>query len=372
MFEEVKKYVDKMVSEKELPYVGVIVYKEHEELYSYFNGRKAPVGRDNLLTLYSCTKPVTVVSAMQLVEAGRLSLDDEVGRYIPAFYDAYTLDESNNKVPLKSPILIRHLFTMSAGIDYASNKAPITEFIKNNPRATTAEVVSTFVKSPLHFEPGTRFMYSYCHDVLGAVIEVISGKTLAEYMKENIFIPLGMKNTSMEAMNYYEKPPVSYVWKDGYVDDGGEAFRRFILTERYYSGGAGLVGTAEDYALFADALASGGVGKNGNRIIGEEAIRQIGKVQIENIDVQNSFTCVQGADYGYGLGVRVRTKPHECGIPVGEFGWDGAAGTYLLADRENKISIVIGLNILRWPERVKGDHLAIADRVYREVLKNGN
>ena len=91
-------------------------------------------------------------------------------------------------------------------------------------------------------------------------------------------------------------------------------------------------------------------------------------VTFDSVDVKNTFTCVQGKDYGYGLGVRVRTTPLECGIPKGEFGWDGAAGSYVLVDTDNGISVTMGMNILNWPEIFSGEHLAIAKLIYEAIL----
>ena len=111
-------------------------------------------------------------------------------------------------------------------------------------------------------------MYSLCHDVLGAIIEIVSGMNLGDYMRENIFLPLGMNNSSMKATDFEGNYPLTHnITDNGYVSDGGAAYRSFHFSRNYYSGGAGLVTTVEDYAIFADALASGGVGKNGNRII---------------------------------------------------------------------------------------------------------
>ena len=103
-------------------------------------------------------------------------------------------------------------------------------------------------------------------------------------------------------------------------------------------------------------------------MIKPETIEKMKVCYFHCLNINNTYTCVQGTDYAYGLGVRVRTAAHECGIPVGEFGWDGAAGSYILVDTDNAISIVIGLNILEWPKVFRGEHIEIAKRIYKELL----
>ena len=181
MFSEVENYVLELCEKKKLPLIDVLVMKDNKELYRFYTGYdKAPTGKEDLC-LFSCTKPVTVVAAMQLCEAGVIALDDPVEKYIPAFGDAFLIDEKGEKRPPKTPITIRHLFTMSAGIDY-NRETPEIRSVRENmgKTATTADVMAAKVKEPLHFDPGTSFTYSLCHDVLGAVIEVATGKSLNE------------------------------------------------------------------------------------------------------------------------------------------------------------------------------------------------
>lgn len=118
-----------------------------------------------------------------------------------------------------------------------------------------------------------------------------------------------------------------------------------IPTPAYESGGAGLVFTVEDYIRFADALACGGISANGYQVVKEETLQKLVSKQFKTISVNNGFTCVQGEDYGYGLGGRVRGKTTEWGLNKGEFGWDGAAGAYVMVDPEKKVSVFIGMHL---------------------------
>ena len=368
MFNNVTAYIDKLIKEKKLPLLDVIVYKDHELLYRHWGAYEGKFNDKDLLCMFSCTKVVTAVSGMRLIEEGKISLDDPVSKYIPAFKDAYTLDENGEKHP--EVITVRHLFTMSSGFDYKLTSPEILKIAKEEyDTAGTIDVISQLLKRPLNFAPGKNFLYSLSHDALGALIEAVEGITLAEYMQKNIFEPLGMKNSTMKSAEYVNNPPVNHdILPDGYEPEKGNSYKHFHPTKNYVSGGAGLISTTEDFAIFGDTLASGGTAKNGYRLLRPETIEKMKEIHFLAVDVDNSYTCVQGADYGYGLGVRVRTSPLECGIPKGEFGWDGAAGSYVLVDTDNKISIAMGMNIMNWPVVFRGEHTEIAKLVYEELL----
>ena len=360
-----KKYVDELIAEG-IPYIDVIALKEHREIVRYASGIE-PVSKDELLYLYSATKPLTATCAVKLIEDGRLCLDDPVGDYIPEFKDAFLLDENGNRVKPKSPVTVRHLFTMTGGLTYNKSLYPINEAIKApGDRSVTVAIAGSFAKAPLHFEPGKKFEYSLCHDVLGAVIEVASGMRFSEYMKKTIFDPLGMNKSKFASSEEENIANIYIATPDGKIERDNKK-NLFVFSEGYESGGAGVVSTVSDYALFADMLASGGVGKNGTRILSEESVKLLYGVQLSSLNVECGFTCIQGTDYGYGLGVRTRMTPTEWGLPVGEFGWDGAAGSYLMADPKNKISVFVGMHLKSWPNVFRTKHLEIVKRIYEEL-----
>lgn len=368
MFTKATDYINKVTREKELPLLDVLVKKNHKEIYRHTASHTGEFGREDKLCMFSCTKVLTAVSGMRLLEEGKISLDDPLSKYIPAFADAYTLDESGNKKP--QTIRVRHLFSMSAGFDYNRNIPEILALARDRyDTATTTDVVSELIKHPLHFSPGERFLYSLCHDVLGALIETVSGMSLAEYMQTYIFDPLGMTDSTMYSEKHLPTPPALFkVTDSGLERESGELYASRHPTGNYRNGGSSLVSTVRDYSVFADTLASGGISENGYRLIKPETIEKMKERQFDALDIKSSFTCVQGTDYAYGLGVRVRTRALECGIPVGEFGWDGAAGSYVLMDTDNGISITMGMNILSWPKIFTGEHLNIAKLIYEEIL----
>lgn len=357
-----KAHIDKLIAKKDIPYLDFSISVGDKEVFRYYASKEDKATGKEMLWLYSATKPMTVVGAMRLVEEGKLSLDDEVAKYIPAFKDSFLADGT----PTKNKVTVRQLFTMSGGLSYHVLGEPYNSLIQGaGKNATTFEIINALGEAPLLFEPGERFEYSLCHDVLAAVVEAASGKRFAKYMDEVIFQPLGMNNTGFHIEKEVALAPQ-------YASAGGKISQIpnknfLVFTDNYDSGGAGAISCVEDYAKFARALALGGVAENGYRLIGEKSLEQIRTCQYASIGVQNTFTCVQGADYGYGLGVRVRKTPTQWGLPEGEFGWDGAAGTYLMVDPVNKISVVIGMHLRGWPEVFTDEHLNLVRCAYEDL-----
>ena len=214
----------------------------------------------------------------------------------------------------------------------------------------------------LGFEPGTRFRYSLCHDVLGALVQIWSGEKFGDYMRKNILEPLGMKNTFFGVPKDISKMPSLY---SNYNDNFKKEPLRcvYTLTDEYESGGAGLTSTTEDYALFLDAVACGGIGKTGNRILSEETVKLWGSNQLSGMAAEDFDNMRRG--YGYGLGVRVHIDPSRSGTisPVGEFGWDGAAGAFAMVDTKNKISLTYFQNV----QGNSPDQCAIRNALYKDL-----
>lgn len=360
--ERTKNYLDKLMDEKKIPYIDIIVKKEHKTLFRYYRAQNKEVtGKENLF-LFSCTKPMTVASALRLVEEGEISLDDEVSKYLPAYADTFL----KNGEKTANPITIRHLLTMMGGLSYQLPHSAKDLIENSKGTANTLDIVSQFAKEPLQREPGTCFEYSFCHDVLGAVIEVVTQKRFSAYMNETIFSPLDMANMGFHLDRKIEMAPMYQVSASGEIIEV-PVHNELVFGENYDSGGAGVIGNVEGYAKFVDAMACGGVGENGYRILEQKTVDLLRQETTASLNVNNTFTCVQGDDYGYGLGVRIRKKATEWGLPVGEFGWDGAAGMYMMVDPIHKISVVIGMHLRGWPDVFMGEHLNLVRCAYEDM-----
>ena len=252
MFEKIIDYVDNVIiKEKGIPYFDISVTKGGKEVFRHFNNLSGNSLGNEKLYMYSCSKVITATATMMLVERGVLSLDDEVSKYLPCFNNAYLLN-SGEKVKPKKAITIKHLLTMSAGLDYYFEKEDIENAFIKNPNSTTLDIMQEIVKAPLNFEPGEKFCYSLCHDVLGAVIEVASGLKFSDFICENIFKPLGMTNSTFKRDNLnFEK---LYYASNGKVIPFPYEEVRWANSPCYESGGGGLKSTVEDYQKFSTAL----------------------------------------------------------------------------------------------------------------------
>lgn len=350
-------YVDFLVKTR-VPYLDVIAFKDGEELFRYYNARKGATGKERLL-MFSATKPLTAVLTLRLVEEGVLSLDTTVSELLPEYKDVYLLNEKGERIPPQTVMTVKHLLTMTAGLTYDLSRYPVEQALHEKGSMTdTRAAASAFAKAPLVFNPGARFQYSLCHDVLAAVIEVASGMPFSAYMERIILDPLGMKNTCFSKRSDNDVADLYTADAEGNVYLSAKE-NTILVSDHYESGGAGLISTIEDYARFARALSIGGAG-----ILQAESLKRLYTPTLDTIAVDNSFTCVQGSDYGYGLGVRVRRVPTAWGLSVGEYGWDGAAGTYLMVDPVKRVSVVIGLHLMNWPAVFRHEHLAIVQKIY--------
>ncbi len=389
-FHLLTQYLDSLNEEYGIPALDVIVTKEHETVYRHMVGFSdtagtRPVSEKDFYLMYSCTKLVTMTAMMQLIEAGKASLYDPVSRFLPEWEymtvmnadydskgDAYspTLREPSHYA--KNRVRIIDLMSMTAGLTYDMHSEGIRELLAKKPDATTREVVAAIARMPLLYEPGTRYRYSLGHDVIAAVIEVISGERFSDYLDRHVFGPLGITDLTCH-MTDEQKSRLSALYR--FDPDtkkmvcAEEQLPGFALSPNYESGGAALAGTADSYAALTEALANGGVGRNGNRILNEESVMLFTHSVLTG-EVIKDFRKGRFLEYSYGLGVRVKTESILGQSPVGEFGWDGAAGGYAVVDPFNRVSIFYVEHILNFFEGYSVIHPRVRDLVYKGLSRN--
>ena len=329
-----------------IPTADVIVYRDHRELYRHRAGE--PLRGDELYYMYSCTKVVTCIAALQLFEQGKFLMRDPVSNVLPEFADVRVKNGAYT-VPAERPITFRHLFTMTAGLNYNLTSAYIQDISdRTGGRCPTRETIAAIAKIPLDFHPGDRFQYSLCHDVLAAAVEVLSGMRFGEYVKKNIFEPCGMVDSTFimtDSVKARMAPQYRFNDKRG-VAEQTPMSNMYILGSEYESGGAGLTSTTEDYALFLDMVACGGVGKTGNRILKEETVKLWGTNHVCGAAADDFDEMRRG--YGYGLGVRTMVDKAKAGFlgKYSEFGWGGAAGATILVDPDEHIAMFYAHHML--------------------------
>ncbi len=345
--EKITAYLDSL-PEKGIPSVDCIIYKDHRQLYRHMNGtvdieKRRKVEADQRYLMFSMTKVQTMTAVMQLVEQGKLGLEDEVGAYLPA-YRSLEVADSDGVRPARTPMKIWHLLSMQSGLDYDLNRPGILRVLKEKgSSASTRELVDSFAASPLLFEPGTHFRYSLSHDVAAAIVEVVSGMSFGEYLKKNLWDALGMKDTFFAKPHNegLERLAQQYIeGEDGIVPMDQSC--NYQLSESYESGGAGLVSCTEDYAKLADTLACGGESAGGARILKAETVELIKKNLLCEASLKEIAETMGRKAYGYGCGMQVFMHPEEVGssAPAGIFGWDGAAGSCIQMDTASRTSFV--------------------------------
>lgn len=373
-FTELTNYLSK-IDTNLIPDCEIAVYKNHECLYkNSFSRPDYPKeeAKKDLYYLFSASKVITCTAALRLVEENKIGIDDPVSKYLPEFAELYVL-KGDKKVPAKNTLLIRHLFSMQGGFTYDLGYEGIRRVREeSNNKASTREIVAAIAKMPLAFEPGEDYRYSLCHDILAAVVEVASGKKFSEYLNEIIFAPLEMKD-----FTFYPTDDVMSRFKQQYSVDPKtftalpvEPNCPYRLSENYESGGAGMIGSLNDYAKFTDALASG-ESKDGYRLLRPETVALMKSNQLCEIGLNNFRTNNHNKGYGYGMGVRtlMDQKIENTLSPIGEFGWDGAAGAYCLIDTDNKLSIFYAQHVNGCSYVYSHVHKAIRNLVYKALEK---
>lgn len=364
---------------------AILLLQQHGKpvYYENFGVRDVATGismsADTIFRLYSMSKPVTSVLAMMLVEEGKLSLDDPVSKYIPAFAGMKVGVETkaeDGKValvlePLNRPVTIEDLMRHTAGLPYGYygggliNRLYADAGLFNNKDSTNAELVAKITALPLAEQPGTIWDYGHSTDVLGRIIEVISGKSLFEFAKEQLLDPLGMTDTA-----YYVADPAKWLRiaepmpTDRAISPMTQ-IRDIRKPLKWESGGGGMVGTVSDYARFAQMLLNGG-SYDGRRYLKPETIALMASDHIgPETKVARDQNYYPGASSGFGLGFAVRTSvPPGTSWPIGEYRWDGVGGTFFFIDPEDDL---FGIFMVQTPSQRGRIQLALKTLIYQAM-----
>ena len=351
---ELDRYLDLLPSFG-VPACDFVITHKGETVYRHAAGfadhaKTRPVTDRDIYQVYSVSKVTTCVCAMRLVEEGKIKLDDPVSKYLPAYAHLTVRQKDGSVVPATKEMTIEHLFTMTGGLDYDLTAEPILRAAAK-PDASTVSVVSSFVESPLHFEPGTRYRYSLCHDVLAAVVEVVTGMPFSDYVRKNITEPLGMTDTGFHPTEAQKERFVqAHQFVHGLMTakpmDGIRNQARFVFGPNYDSGGAGLFSTVNDQITLLTALANGGTW-NGYRVLKPETIALMGENRLADT-ARPDFQSTRLYGYGWGLCGRAHVNKalSRARSAEGEFGWDGAAGAFALADPTNRVAMYFGMQVL--------------------------
>ena len=336
----------KIIDDKELPGVTVTIARKGKLVYQKSFGfqdreKATPMSNDSIFRIYSMTKPIVSVAAMMLVEEGKLNLAEPISKYIPEFKEMKvgidSVDANGNAtfttVPAKRQITVQDLLRHTSGLTYG---APLND--KTTVQKMYKEAgVGLIAKLPLAYEPGTTYEYSHSTDVLGRVVELASGKSLDEFLRERILIPLKMKDTAF----VLPSDKLSRLAEPQPNRETGAKLELLDFTKqtRFFAGGHGLVSTAGDYLRFCQMLLNSGE-LEGTRILGPRTVAYMASNHVgPTIGVGTVWN--PGNGYGFGLGFAVRKELGLAEWPgsVGDYFWGGYAGTYFWIDPKEQLTV---------------------------------
>ncbi|WP_299075368.1 serine hydrolase domain-containing protein [uncultured Ruegeria sp.] len=365
-------WMDSYVDQRKYAGSSVVVFHQGREVFFHATGLRdvednLSFERDTLVRIYSMTKPVTSVAIMMLAEQGLFHLDAPLSDFVPGFDnmqalvpDAQRLDQTQDAT---TPT-VHQLLIHTAGFSYPFNPGLLPAAMDDQDllfkpnQGLLKDRVADLADLPLAFQPGTRWEYSVSLDVLGRVIEVVSGKSLDVFFEQEVFAPLNMRNSGFSVATgagdrfaSLYTPLAGDAMALNSADAGTDTLR---LVDRAghspfentttFSGGGGLISTIDDYARFAEMLRTGGTG-NGHRLLGPKTVEFMMLNHLPG-DIASmgpqSFAEQPMEGMGFGLGGSVVLNPGRVRVPgsVGDFSWGGMASTYFWIDRENDLTAV--------------------------------
>lgn len=369
-------WIEGEIAARRVPGAVVLVARNGKVGYAQVLGQQDPVRgtpmrRDSVFRIYSMTKPMVSVAAMMMVEEGKLLLEAPVSRYIPSFANVKvgvekvdaagvkTLDLVAPRRPMTVQDLLRHTSGLTYGFfgDSLVKKAYLDAGVGAGD-LDSAEFADKLATLPLHYHPGSTWDYSYSTDVLGRVLEVVSGQSLGTVLRTRLFDPLGMKDTSFFVPEPARQARIAEPFPEDRVIGAGAVVGDPRVVQRFESGGGGLVSTADDYARFAQMLANGGA-LDGRRYLSPKTLEFMTADHLGS-SVATTPLYLPGPGYGFGLGFAVRKVNGEAAYtsPAGEYYWGGAGGTYFWVDPRNNMFVVF---MMQSPKQ-RGP--------YRSVLRN--
>jgi CubicO group peptidase (beta-lactamase class C family) len=381
----VEDYVRNEITSGKIP-GAVLLIQQHGQavLFESFGVRdvdsKRPMTADTIFRLYSMSKAITSVAAMMLVDDGKLRLDDPVSKHIPAFADVKVAVEKRDEngkpalvsEPVDRPIRIEDLLRHTSGLTYGFyGDSPVRKHYANSDLFDgdfdNAQFAERIAKLPLAEQPGTLWDYGHSTDVLGRVIEIVSGQSLLQFEKERLLDPLGMTETAFYVADDAKRPRVAEPLPADRFKGPIAGIKDPIVPRRWESGGAGMVGTIGDYARFAQMLLNGG-SLEGRHYLKPETVALMASDHIgPETKIARDHDYFPGDTSGFGLGFAVRTAvPANTSWPTGEYRWDGVAGTFFFIDPKDDMFAICMMQSPSQRERIQNELKAL---IYQALWK---
>lgn len=364
-----QQILDQAVINHEVAGASLLVVQNSEEKCFLKSGMadyeaQKPFSRDTIIRLFSATKPITAVAAMILMERGLLDPGAYLSDYLPEFEMLTVIDENKNIIPCSRKILVKELLDMTSGIPYGGHvndpasmqvQAVFDEIINqlySKNTITTQDFMKKIAQCPLSFVPGTKWAYGASADIMGALIEHISGMRFSEFLEKEIFIPLEMKDTG-----FYVPPQKQDRLAKVYASDASFLFEyptdnlgikyTVNVPPAFESGGAGLVSTIDDYMKFAQMLLNQGKYKN-HQILSPKMITYLTKSQLMPWQQTSMNQCLETLNgYSYGNYLRIMKNPRQATMlsTEGEYGWDGWLGFYFINSPKDHLTMLMACQL---------------------------
>ena len=360
----IPRFLERQVADGALPGALTLIWRRGTVAHQSLQGlsdlaRGTPMREDAIFRIYSMTKPVTLVALLMLLEQGRIALNDAVTKYVPGFAGLRLADGG----PPKGPMTVLDLARHTAGFTYGfHNRTPVDALYRQrklgefDTEGGLPAFIAALEKLPLEYSPGDAWIYSVATDVLGFVIQVVSGQGFADFVRENILLPLKMADTDfLVSQSKQSRFTACYMLKDGKLDLFDDAKHSpWFHPPKLESGGGGLVGTGCDNLRFCRMLLNKGE-LDGERLLKPETVPLMTRNHLpegkEIADLSPSADAFNESGYrgiGFGLGVAVTLDPARVGIPgsAGEFAWGGMASTAFFVDPKEDMAVVFMTQVI--------------------------
>jgi methyl acetate hydrolase len=361
---QIDQLLRQMSDAKEIPGVVAMAATSKETIYQGAFGKRdlskdVAMTQDSVFWIASMTKAVTSAAGMQLVEQGKLSLDEPIGKVLPDLASPQVLEGFDAKGepklrPAKKPITLRHLMTHTAGFAYDMWNADLGKYLEKTGTPGIISCLNAALKTPVMTDPGTRWEYGTNIDFVGKAVEAASGKRLDAYLRENMFAPLGMSDTGFKIGDSQRQRLVGMHARG---EDGSLAAMPFELEQNpeFHMGGGGLYGTAADYLKFCQMILNKGKG-NGNQVLKPETVALMGQNHIGELNMGKMTTAIGWATNDvdlypdivkkWGLSFLINSAKTPEGRSPGSLAWAGLANTYYWIDPARDVTGVILMQLL--------------------------
>ena len=397
--QRLSQLASKYVAEGRVPGMVNLVMRNGQIVYFEAVGNRgiddsSPMQLDDLFRIYSMTKPITSVAAMQLYEQGKFQLSDPVTKFVPELLGLNVLNEDGTLSPVEREMTMHQLLMHTAGFSYGFHpyRDPVDKLYVAADLVTSKDLEAFVLKLaelPLRSQPGELYHYSVAVDVTGLVVERLSGLPLDEYIDTNILKPLQMNDTFFEVpstkrdrfvQNHFINPETGSLINADYAP-APYGYRKGVALSDYFnvsliSGGAGLVSTAMDYARFAEMLRRGGT-LDGARILGPKSIAFMTKNHLSEPSMHAAWEQMPTPDigrpgFGFGLGFGVVTDAAAIGVlgSDGEFNWGGAAGTIFWVDPTEELVVVSLIQLMQSPWPLRADVKVAVYQALTEIYED--